>query len=137
MLNISLTSKWATLPLVTCIALLFLSACDSKSPLQTEPAGQQDSVPRLFVDDRPFHLRVGTNFANSDSGQRITDEKPCCKVEVVELQAQGMADAVWGSLGVLANGNIWVGLSGAGESSGQILEIADGSLIARSLNRFG
>ena len=114
------------------VLIITASGCDSNTP-SGRTATDQRSIPLLFNDERTFHDRVGTNFPVVDAGESKAVSGQCCKVDVIELQATGSGDAIWGSLGVLDDGSIWVGVSGAGDTAGQIVEIPADSLTAHHI----
>lgn len=107
---------------ILCAALLSSSACEQSSP---GGAVAQTIDPATII-ERSYEARLGTAFD-------ATDSPPITGVIAteVELPAEG-GDSIWGALGVTAEDNVWVGISGSGSRGGQLMSLKANDNVARS-----
>jgi hypothetical protein len=98
------------------------SACEQSSP----GGAQSQGIDLPTVIERSYEARIGTAFDTADSppitGVAATE---------VELPAEG-GDSIWGALGVTAETDVWVGISGSGSKGGQLLSLTAVDNVARS-----
>ena len=107
---------------ILCAVLLSSSACERSLP---EDALSQE-VDRSTIIERSYEARIGTAFDAADSPPIIG-----VTANEIELPAEG-GDSIWGALGVTAENEVWVGISGSGSKGGQLLTLTAVDNMARS-----